>query len=67
MNFSSEKLDDNESSLDQPSANGEKEKIIEDNTGKENIRKSLRDDKKKIQLEIKERTFELRWENNASD
>ena len=64
LDSSSEESDCNESSPDQPSSDGEEEKVIEDSKRGEDIRDGLGDDGG-VQLEIEERTFEPRWKSDA--
>ena len=66
MDSSSEKSDSNESSPDQLSSNEGEEEVIEVYSQKrEDIHKSLGYNEGKIQLEIKEPTFEPKWKSDA--
>ena len=66
LDFSSEELDGNKFSLDQPSSDGRKEEVIKDYSKRgKDICEGLGDDERRVQLEIEERTFEPKWKNNA--
>ena len=65
LDSSSEESDGNESSPDQPSSDGEEEKVIEDSKRGEDIREGLGDDEGGVQLEIEERIFEPKWKSDA--
>ena len=64
---SSEKSNGNEPSQNQPSSDEEKDEVIEDNKGGEDIREGLGDDEEGVQLEIEKRTFEPKWKSDAGD